>query len=157
MWKGETPEVRAKYHDKSLQIKAHLLAIYPNYRYAPRKSSEIRRRAPRRLPTVFRHNAHKKPEENNKVAGIVVTSEVTRQCPGAQQFLPPVETPGWTPYHLLPGANLLAQGTPAENAPVDDAAEMGMMNVDPEFQAEVDRLVDDWDLEAELTRIINEA
>ncbi|KAK3336973.1 hypothetical protein B0T19DRAFT_437672 [Cercophora scortea] len=44
MWRQESPEVRANYHDKSQMIKANLMAIHPEYRYKPRKSSQIKRR-----------------------------------------------------------------------------------------------------------------
>jgi hypothetical protein len=60
----------------------------------------------------------------------------------------------------LPSASVEAstptQGFPAEDAPVDNAAEIDMMNVDQELQAEVDRFVDEWDIEAELARIMAE-
>lgn len=130
MWKSETPEVRAKYHQKSLDIKAHLMALHPNYRYAPRKSSEIRRRASRRPPPMtttltqpFQHNAHQSPKVNNRKAGLRATSEITRKIPGAQQFLPPVMAPGWTPYHLLPGNNAPAVPTPVEEEAEEEEAE----------------------------------
>ncbi|KAK3695534.1 hypothetical protein B0T22DRAFT_110219 [Podospora appendiculata] len=44
MWCQESVEVRAKYHDKSQMIKAALMATHPDYRYKPRKSSEIKKR-----------------------------------------------------------------------------------------------------------------
>ncbi|KAK0747267.1 hypothetical protein B0T21DRAFT_266520, partial [Apiosordaria backusii] len=120
MWKGESPEVRAKYHQKSLEIKAHLLALHPEYRYTPRKSSEIRRRAPRRTAQPFEHNAHHSPQFNNEKAGLRPTSDITRRIPGAQRFLPPVVAPGWTPYHLLPGAAAPAEPTLAEEASTEE-------------------------------------
>lgn len=175
MWKGETPEVRAEYHQKALEIKAHLMSLYPNYRYAPRKSSEIRRRAPRRPPGVpnpqaaFQHNAHQSPVVNNVKAGLSPTSEITRRIPGAQQFLPPVETPGWTPYHLLANANgevpapdedtaaedTAVQDAAAEDVSLDDAPEEEM-NTDQEFESAVDRFMENWDIEAELVQIMAE-
>lgn len=179
MWKGESPEVRAQYHQKSLEIKAQLLALHPNYRYAPRKSSEIRRRAPRRSThsdlqpasparaQPFQHNAHNRPEVNNQKAGLRPTSEITRHIPGAQQFLPPVVAPGWNPYHLLPGATSPSEASPIEEdlaedldeeiaiqqAPADDVMNM---NGDQDFAASVEALIDNWDLEADLAQMLAE-
>lgn len=155
MWKGEAPEVRAAYHQKAIEIKAHLMALYPNYRYSPRKSSQIRRRAPRRVINrpLFQHNAHKSPVENNLKAGLVPTSQITRRIPGAQQFLPPVETPGWNPCHLVPGVTpeslAAAAATPVEGAPAAEA------NADPTLAA-IDELIDNWDIEAEIAQIMSE-
>ncbi|KAK3938685.1 high mobility group box domain-containing protein, partial [Diplogelasinospora grovesii] len=47
MWKEERPEVRAKYNDRALAIKAHFVELFPAYRYSPRKAYEIKKRAPR--------------------------------------------------------------------------------------------------------------
>ncbi|KAK3904984.1 mat a-1 [Staphylotrichum tortipilum] len=177
MWKSETPEVRAKYHQKSLDIKAHLMALHPNYRYSPRKSSEIRRRAPRRQTEPFQHNAHQSPKVNNEKAGLTPTSEITRHIPGAQQFLPPVMAPGWTPYHLLPGNNSPAVPTPVEEeadeyeaeddeeeledeqgsvqqtltqqAPADDDM---TMNGAQDFNA----IIQNWDIEADLAVLLGD-
>ncbi|KAK0725630.1 high mobility group box domain-containing protein, partial [Lasiosphaeris hirsuta] len=44
MWKNETPEVRAKYYAKSLAMKDEIIRRHPEYRYKPRRSSEIKRR-----------------------------------------------------------------------------------------------------------------
>ncbi|SPQ19732.1 ffa8be09-dbc6-4133-8fed-5999793a66c9 [Thermothielavioides terrestris] len=160
MWKGESPEVRAKYHQKALQIKAQLMSLHPNYRYAPRKSSEIRRRAPRRVvpfgrPRPFQHNAHRSPEENNMMAGLVPTSEITRRIPGAQQFLPPVETPGWTPYHLVPASMVSTETTPAEATEAEEAPADGDADVNgnQNFTAAVGGFIDDWDIDAQLADI----
>jgi hypothetical protein len=192
MWKGEAPEVRAKYLKKSLEIKATLLAVHPNYRYSPRKSSEIRRRAPRRPAQTppqpgspsharpgsrarvrpFEHNAHLTPEENNLKAGLETNSQITRCVPGAQQFLPPVVAAGWTPYHLLPGATSPVAATPAdediaeedeeeedliEEAPAQQIlADDGMnINAGPDFAA-VDEFMANWDIDADLARILAE-
>jgi len=179
MWKGESPEVRAKYHQKSLDIKAQLLALHPNYRYAPRKSSEIRRRAPRRSANShlqpgspahaqpFQHNAHNRPEVNNMKAGLKATSEITRHIPGAQQFLPPVVAPGWNPYHLLPGATSPAEVSSIEEDLAEDLdVEMAVqqaatgeamnMNNDQDFAASVEELIDNWDIEADLAQMLAE-
>ncbi|KAL2015077.1 hypothetical protein VTK56DRAFT_6337 [Thermocarpiscus australiensis] len=153
MWKGEPREVRAEYHQKAMEIKAHLMAIYPDYRYTPRKPSEIRRRASRR---PFQRNPHLKPEENNKRAGLSINSAITRRIPGAQQFLPPVEEPGWTPYHLLSKANTensLIEDAPVEDAPVEDipdgdAPQLGM-TASPEFAVN-DASVGNWDIDAQM-------
>lgn len=166
MWKGESPEVRAKYHEKALQIKAHLMALYPNYRYAPRKSSEIRRRAPRRgNKPPFQHNAHQKPVENLMEAGVFPTSDITRRVPGSQQFLPPISTPGWTPYHLMNGtsaqattpaqASVAEDHSSAENTPIEDTPEIAM-NAERDYQVAVDRFLDNWDIEADLAQIMAE-
>ncbi|KAK4242061.1 hypothetical protein C8A03DRAFT_40626 [Achaetomium macrosporum] len=156
MWKDESPEVREKYHKKATDIKTHLLAMHPGYRYNPRKPHEIPRRA-RRNTTVtqhtviingqpvvthlthspFQHNAHRRPEVNNRNAGIVPTSDITRHVPGAQQFLPPVETPGWTPYHLMP-------------SPVTQ------VNQAATFEQTLVDLVDNWDVQAELAQMYAE-
>ncbi|KAL2131988.1 hypothetical protein VTI74DRAFT_4320 [Chaetomium olivicolor] len=170
MWKGETPEVRAKYHQKALEIKAHLMALHPNYRYAPRKSSEIRRRAARRDSLEsqspahsqpgqpFQHNAHQSPEVTNKKAGIRPTSAITRRIPGAQQFLPPVATPGWTPYDLVANANTRAE-TLVEETPAEEVAALDGgrdMNANQDFAATVDEFIDNWDIDAELAQILAE-
>lgn len=174
MWKGESPEVRAKYHQKAQDIKAHLLALHPNYRYVPRKSSEIRRRAPRQphSPTgvqppslaraqPFQHNAHRSPQVNNEKAGLRPNSDITRRIPGAQQFLPPVVAPGWTPYHLLRTANAPAENTPALEAPVAETqpeeipADHNMvMDGGHGFIADVDEFIDNWDIEADLAQML---
>ncbi|EAQ91645.1 hypothetical protein CHGG_03580 [Chaetomium globosum CBS 148.51] len=180
MWKSETPEVRDKYHQKSQEIKARMLALHPNYRYAPRKPSEIRRRATRRASDVteippiqpyssqsasprvqgFEHSAHYSAQTNNDKAGIRPNSDITRRIPGAQRFLPPVVQPGWTPYHLLPGANesietTLAQEAPAEEivALVDNALDMDGGQI---YAATLEELIDNWDVEADIARIMNE-
>ncbi len=183
MWKGETPEVRNKYLQKSLDIKAHLMALYPNYRYAPRKSSEICRRARRNSQAAqgqssspsrvqaFQHNAHRSPQFNNMKAGLKPTSQITRCVPGAQQFLPPMEAPGWTPYHLLPGATSPTAATlaeddiaeeaddedfveeaPAQHALADDAM---IMNGGQDFVPNVDQFINGWDdIDADLARLL---
>jgi hypothetical protein len=175
MWKGEAPEIRAKYHQKAQEIKAHLLAMHPNYRYVPRKSSEIRRRAPRQpasqpaTPATaapaqpFQHNAHRSPQANNEKAGLRPTSDITRRIPGAQQFLPPVVTPGWTPYHLLPTPTSPAENTPAAEAPVEEAqpeeilADDGMvMDGGQDFISEVDELINNWNVEADLAQMLGD-
>ncbi|KAK4171468.1 high mobility group box-domain-containing protein, partial [Triangularia setosa] len=57
MWKKESPEVRAEYQRRSNEIKAKLMTAHPHYRYVPRRSSEIRRRAPRRPRVTGTTNA----------------------------------------------------------------------------------------------------
>jgi hypothetical protein len=170
MWKQESPEVRAKYHQMSLEIKARHLALHPEYRYTPRKSSEIRRRAPRRVPDLadrqhttpgrgqiaqpFEHNAHRSPQVNNEKAGLRPTSDITRRIPGAQRFLPPVVAPGWTPYHLLPGAAAPAEPTLAEEASTEELqADNGLyMNDDQDFN--IDEFIDNQDFEAEFAQML---
>jgi hypothetical protein len=171
MWKGETAEVRAKYHQKSLDIKAHLLALHPNYRYAPRKSSEIRRRAPRRAPDYadqpstpsrgqnaqpFQHNAHHSPQVNNQRAGLRPTSDITRRIPGAQRFLPPVVAPGWTPYHLLPGADAPAEPTLMEEAPSQELLADDGLTINGNQDFDIDEFIDNWDVEAEFAQMLGD-
>ncbi len=179
MWKGESLEVRARYLQKSLEIKAHLLALHPNYKYSPRKSSQIRRRARRAAQSPsrpaspsqaqpFQHNAHLSPQANNMKAGLKSTSQITRVIPGAQQFLPPVVAPGWTPYHLLPGASSPAAPASVEEDIVEDGEDdedlveeapaqqaLDGMNIDAGHDFEsVDEFMENWDIEADLTWIL---
>nr|AHW83204.1 HMG mating type protein [Sporothrix globosa] len=44
-WNGETDEIRVHYHKMAVDIKRQVEALHPTYKYNPRKSSEIRRRA----------------------------------------------------------------------------------------------------------------
>lgn len=147
MWKGESPEVRTAYHKKAMDIKAHLMAIYPDYRYSPRKSGEIRRRATRRNrgQIEFEHNAHQSAAVNNRRAGIVTNSEITRRIPGAQQFLPPVAGP-WTPFDALN----VEGAAPGQNAPVPQ------MNANEDFEADVNNFIDNWDVNAEVAQMMAE-
>jgi hypothetical protein len=124
------------------------MALHPTYRYAPRKSSEIRRRTPRRPRLqAFEHNAHQSAQVNNEKAGIRPNSDITRRIPASQRFLPPVVEPGWTPYHLLPHApteqTLMGIETPVEQGPD--------MNGDQAYHT-VEELI--LDLEADIARIL---
>ncbi|KAK4040704.1 mat a-1 [Parachaetomium inaequale] len=175
MWKGETPEVRAKYHQKAHEIKAQILALYPTYRYAPRKSSEIRRRARRAtdaeappIPPIqpyfsptgsppraqaFEHNAHHSAQFNNGKADLRPNSDITKRMPGAQRFLPPVVEPGWTPYHLNSPTEPALAEAPAEEAEANHDLDM---NGGQDFSATLEELIDNWDIEADLARMAGE-
>lgn len=150
MWKHESPDVRAKYQQKAQEIKAHLMALHPTYRYAPRKSSEIRRRAPRRPRLqAFEHNPHQSAQVNNEKAGIRPNSDITRRISASQRFLPPVVEPGWTPDHLLPNA-----ATEQTLAGVETLVEQGLdMDGDLAYPT-VEELM--LDLEADIARILTE-
>jgi len=102
MWKGESPEVRALYHQKAEELKQQLLDNQPEYRYSPRKSSEIRRRARR---AQFSQNTSMKSNLKNIEAAFSPISEITRRIPQASKFLPPFANANWTPYHLLSGSD----------------------------------------------------
>lgn len=181
MWKSETPEVRAKYHQKSQEIKARMLALHPNYRYAPRKSSEIRRRATRRASDVteippiqpyysqpaspprsqgFEHSAHCSVQANNEKAGIRPNSDITRRVPGAQRFLPPAVQPGWTPYHLLPTAKEPIETTLAQEAPARESevpVGHGLdMNDGQAYAPTLEEPIDNWDVDADIARILQD-
>ncbi|KAL2172582.1 hypothetical protein VTG60DRAFT_4701 [Thermothelomyces hinnuleus] len=178
MWKSESPEVRAKYHQKAQEVKAHFMALHPNYRYAPRRSSEIRRRATRRasdapeIPPIqpyfstpssptraqpFEHNAHHSAQVNNDKAGIIPNSDITRRIPAAQRFLPPVVEPGWNPLHLLPGANVPTEPTLADEVPAEETqtpADQGT-GLNADHYPTVEELIDNWDIEADLAQMLN--
>nr|AIL29325.1 MAT1-2-1 protein [Leptographium alacre] len=44
-WNAETDDVRMHYHTMAVEIKRQVERLHPDYRYNPRRSSEIRRRA----------------------------------------------------------------------------------------------------------------
>ncbi|VBB73642.1 MAT+ sexual cell fertilization-promoting factor encoded by the FPR1 gene [Podospora comata] len=86
MWKKESPEVRAEYQRRATEIKAKLMSAHPHYRYVPRRSSEIRRRAPRRNRAQEVANAS--PIGENSGAPIVGNPIVTTM--EQQQPLPDI-------------------------------------------------------------------
>nr|prf transcription factor [Podospora anserina] len=86
MWKKESPEVRAEYQRRASEIKAKLMSAHPHYRYVPRRSSEIRRRAPRRNRAQEVANAS--PIGENSGAPIVGNPIVTTM--EQQQPLPDI-------------------------------------------------------------------
>lgn len=44
-WQGESEDIRATYREKAASIKRAFMVEHPNYKYSPRKSSEVKRRA----------------------------------------------------------------------------------------------------------------
>jgi len=48
MWKNESEEVKNKYKEKAQEMKRRHKLMYPDYRFAPRKQEEIRRRKKRK-------------------------------------------------------------------------------------------------------------
>ncbi|KAK4139336.1 mat a-1 [Dichotomopilus funicola] len=166
MWKSETPEVRAKYHHKAAEIKAEFMLNNPDYRYTPRRPSEIRRRVIR--PPGFQHSAHVSALDENRREGLKITSEITSHIPAAQRFLPPVAEAGWTPYHLVPGASTPTEPaledtgddeaatpdeqieTPAAEPHVDADAAMN----DARGPLSMEEIMDGWDAGADITQIL---
>nr|AQT26490.1 MAT1-2-1 [Valsa mali] len=51
-WQNESDEVRARYKAKADQIKMEFMRINPDYKYTPRKSSEVKRRSKRTASTT---------------------------------------------------------------------------------------------------------
>ncbi|ROV87084.1 hypothetical protein VSDG_10008 [Cytospora chrysosperma] len=51
-WQNESDEVRARYKAKADQIKAEFMRCNPDYKYTPRKSSEVKRRSKRTTSTA---------------------------------------------------------------------------------------------------------
>jgi len=47
MWNTESTAVRAEYADKAEKLKAQHKAMYPDYKYAPRRPEQVKRRAKR--------------------------------------------------------------------------------------------------------------
>ncbi|KAK3360796.1 mating-type protein Mat a-1, partial [Lasiosphaeria ovina] len=43
MWRRETEEIRTEYFLKAQECKNQLLKYYPQYKYTPRRSADIRR------------------------------------------------------------------------------------------------------------------
>ncbi|KAK4183207.1 MAT+ sexual cell fertilization-promoting factor encoded by the FPR1 protein [Podospora australis] len=113
MWKNESDDVRQYYQTMANKLKDNHMTTHPGYRYVPRKSSEIRRRAARRLrdensaseqePVLLRQrgNTSMVIQQLNE-QGIRLNSQITQLLPSAQKFLPPLTQPGWTPIHLVP-------------------------------------------------------
>ncbi|KAL2142881.1 hypothetical protein VTI28DRAFT_649 [Corynascus sepedonium] len=154
MWKGETAEVRAKYYQKAKEIKAHTMALHPTYRYAPRKSSEIRRRASRRARLqVFEHNLHQGAQVNNERASILPNSNTNHRVPPTQTFLPPIRDFGWMPYHPL----LDVPTEPISESPAGEneitAEHSPNMNGGQVYPV-VEELL--WDIETDIARILAE-
>ncbi|KAL1858335.1 hypothetical protein Daus18300_009953 [Diaporthe australafricana] len=46
-WQGEPDDVRIRYKQKSEEIKEEFMRLYPDYKYKPRKSSDVKRRSRR--------------------------------------------------------------------------------------------------------------
>lgn len=44
-WQNEDEEVRDTYRAKAAEIKAAFMATHPDYKYSPRKSCDVKRRA----------------------------------------------------------------------------------------------------------------
>jgi hypothetical protein len=81
MWKNESEEVKNKYKEKAQEMKRRHKLMYPDYRFAPRKQEEIRRRKKRKNITPP-ENAEKKDdatkdnkEENKEENKSEVTGE----------------------------------------------------------------------------------
>ncbi|CAN8100102.1 unnamed protein product [Discula destructiva] len=49
-WQSESEEVRQGYRSKAAEIKAAFMLEHPNYKYSPRKSCDVKRRAKKNLP-----------------------------------------------------------------------------------------------------------
>lgn len=166
MWKSETPEVRAKYHHKAAEIKAEFMLNNPNYRYAPRRPSEIRRRVIRQ--NGFQHSAHVNALDENRKGGLKLTSEITTHIPAAQRFLPPVVKAGWTPCHLLPGASTPTEPTLEETG--DDEVttpdeQIETPAAEPQADADaamnghrgplsMEEIMDSWDDDTDIAQIL---
>ncbi|KAK4117600.1 hypothetical protein N656DRAFT_744074 [Canariomyces notabilis] len=147
MWKAESSEVRAEYHEKAQEVKRNLMIAYPDYRYIPRKSHEIRRRA-RRAPRLqlqapqdiaLLNRAHapasflwQQPMQQaiQQVTGEENSpnSEITRHIPQSQRFLPPIER-DWAPPNM---ERLAIEDAPA----IDDNDNMDQgWNFDDQLEA----------------------
>ncbi|KAK3390600.1 hypothetical protein B0H63DRAFT_466126 [Podospora didyma] len=77
MWRAETLEVRQAFQKKSELLKAAILKNHPDYRYNPRRPSQIRRR--------------------NRQGVTAVSPIVMDANTRAQDFLPPHQPSGWSP------------------------------------------------------------
>jgi hypothetical protein len=110
----------------------------------------------------FQHNAHNSPKANNLKAGLVPNSDITRRIPGSQRFLPPLVAPGWTPYHLLPGADASTELATAEEAQAEEhdaveeegSADDNLNNGGQDFATTVHELINDWGIEPDLAHLI---
>lgn len=76
----ETLTVRAAYKAKADQIKAEFMRINPNYKYTPRKSSEVKRRSKRttstsETPADSIDESEQGPQDENDVQAFSDTSE----------------------------------------------------------------------------------
>jgi hypothetical protein len=147
MWKAESSEVRAEYHEKAQEVKRNLMIAYPDYRYIPRKSHEIRRRArrasrlqhqaPQDIALLNRAHAPasflwQQPMQQaiQQVTGEENTpnSEITRHIPQSQRFLPPIER-DWAPPNM---ERLAIEDAPA----IDDNDNMDQgWNFDDQLEA----------------------
>lgn len=52
MWNTESPDVRAEYAAKAEALKAQHKLMYPDYKYAPRRPEQVKRRAKRTVGKV---------------------------------------------------------------------------------------------------------
>lgn len=51
-WQNEKEEVRDTYRAKAAEIKAAFMAVHPDYKYSPRKSCEVKRRAKKTISPI---------------------------------------------------------------------------------------------------------
>lgn len=54
MWNTESTKVRAEYGDKAEALKAQHKLMYPDYKYAPRRPEQVKRRAKRNAGKVVK-------------------------------------------------------------------------------------------------------
>lgn len=62
-WQAESDDVRNAYRQKAAEIKNAFMRAHPGYKYQPRKSSEVKRRAKK---TINEDDEDDEEEENDK-------------------------------------------------------------------------------------------
>lgn len=125
MWNTESTSVRAKYAADAEVLKAKHKLMYPDYKYAPRRPEQVKRRAKR--------NAVKKPKDKKVTGKITKTRKI------------PIGDLSEAHKRILHKEASKAVG-PDASKPDSDAMRQQIINVGlstcTEFQAQCD--IDEW-------------
>lgn len=148
MWKNETQEIRAKYYAKSLALKDQIMRLNPEYRYQPRKSSQIKRRVRvindqslegRQNFTLLPSDDYMIRQLYPGITGIKTneddgSADIYRQKIGADHHLPPLNIPNWTPWAFPEQLIDMNSLTHTTQAPINQVAVFGktVPMIDPE-------------------------
>jgi len=79
-WKGEPEEVKEKYKQMALEVKARHTAEYPDYQYAPRKAGEKKRRMTARKLERLRESQNVQETSNFPSSDAIITASLDAQA-----------------------------------------------------------------------------
>lgn len=118
LWHNETDDVRRAYTLASNHLKARFHELHPNYRYNPRRPSEIQRRATRNTQPVLRMSANPRRCRYRRRAKLPATIQFSTVDPTEVAHSLPMDVQDAI-YTRFPGVINVHRG-PVETAIVQD-------------------------------------